>query len=130
MPDPTPISDAPKLEGLLTPGNLVVGGSNPNTIKDGGAPSAAGGVGAGTIGQIAQYAATGTAVQGATVSGDATIAAGGALTLAAASGAVKGPTTPASASAAGVTGTVLWDSGFIYVCVTTNTWKRVAIATW
>ncbi len=38
--------------------------------------------------------------------------------------------TPSAANAAGVTGTIAWDSGFIYVCVTTNTWKRVAIATW
>lgn len=43
---------------------------------------------------------------------------------------ITGPTTPASSSAAGVAGTVVWDSGFIYVCVATNTWKRVAIATW
>ena len=39
-------------------------------------------------------------------------------------------TTPASASASGVTGTVCWDASFIYVCTATNTWKRVAIATW
>jgi hypothetical protein len=38
--------------------------------------------------------------------------------------------TPASAGAAGTAGTILWDSGFIYVCVSANTWKRVAIATW
>lgn len=38
--------------------------------------------------------------------------------------------TPASAGASGVAGTMLWDSDFIYVCVDTNTWKRVAIATW
>lgn len=38
--------------------------------------------------------------------------------------------TPASAAATGVTGTLAWDSGFIYVCTATNTWKRVAIATW
>lgn len=38
--------------------------------------------------------------------------------------------TPASATAAGDVGTICWDSGFIYVCVATNTWKRVAIATW
>jgi hypothetical protein len=38
--------------------------------------------------------------------------------------------TPASASATGTTGTIAWDSGFLYVCVATNTWKRVAIATW
>jgi hypothetical protein len=39
-------------------------------------------------------------------------------------------TTPASASAAGVTGTVAWDASYIYTCVATNTWKRVAIASW
>lgn len=38
--------------------------------------------------------------------------------------------TPASAGAAGVTGQIAWDADFIYVCVATNTWKRVAIATW
>jgi hypothetical protein len=38
--------------------------------------------------------------------------------------------TPASAAASGVAGQVRWDSSFIYICVATNTWKRVAIATW
>lgn len=38
--------------------------------------------------------------------------------------------TPASAAATGTTGTIAWDASFIYVCVATNTWKRVAIATW
>lgn len=38
--------------------------------------------------------------------------------------------TPASASSAGVTGTICWDSSYVYVCVATNTWTRVAIATW
>lgn len=38
--------------------------------------------------------------------------------------------TPASSSAAGVTGTLSWDASFIYVCTATNTWKRSAIATW
>lgn len=38
--------------------------------------------------------------------------------------------TPASASAAGTTGTICWDANFIYVCVATNTWVRVATATW
>lgn len=37
---------------------------------------------------------------------------------------------PASATATGVAGTITWDSGFIYVCTATDTWKRVAIATW
>jgi hypothetical protein len=38
--------------------------------------------------------------------------------------------TPASASATGQTGQVSWDSEYIYICIGTNTWKRVAIATW
>jgi hypothetical protein len=38
--------------------------------------------------------------------------------------------TPASSSASGTTGDVVWDSGFLYVCVAANTWKRVALATW
>lgn len=38
--------------------------------------------------------------------------------------------TPASASAAGTTGTVAWDTNYIYICTATNTWKRAAIATW
>jgi hypothetical protein len=38
--------------------------------------------------------------------------------------------TPASAAAAGGVGEIAWDANFLYVCVNTNTWKRVAIATW
>ena len=38
--------------------------------------------------------------------------------------------TPASATATGSAGEIQWDSNYIYVCVATNTWKRVAISTW
>jgi hypothetical protein len=38
--------------------------------------------------------------------------------------------TPASATATGTTGTVVWDANYIYVCIATNTWKRAAITTW
>lgn len=38
--------------------------------------------------------------------------------------------TPASATAAGIAGTVVWDADYVYVCTAANTWKRVAIATW
>jgi hypothetical protein len=38
--------------------------------------------------------------------------------------------TPASAAATGNTGEICWDTGFLYVCTNTNTWERVAIATW
>ena len=30
----------------------------------------------------------------------------------------------------GVKGTICWDASYIYVCVATDTWERVAIATW
>lgn len=39
-------------------------------------------------------------------------------------------TTPASASATGVKGTIVWDANYVYVCTATNTWKRTALASW
>lgn len=38
--------------------------------------------------------------------------------------------TPASAAASGTAGDFAWDGSFLYMCTATNTWKRVAIATW
>jgi hypothetical protein len=38
--------------------------------------------------------------------------------------------TPATSGAAGNQGEIAWDANYIYVCTATNTWKRVAIATW
>jgi hypothetical protein len=35
--------------------------------------------------------------------------------------------TPASATATGEVGEFCWDSDYLYVCVATNTWKRVAL---
>jgi hypothetical protein len=37
---------------------------------------------------------------------------------------------PASATATGSAGLIRWDANYIYVCTATDTWKRVAIATW
>lgn len=37
---------------------------------------------------------------------------------------------PASATATGSAGAIRWDANYIYVCTATDTWKRVAIATW
>jgi hypothetical protein len=42
----------------------------------------------------------------------------------------KVPTTPASATAAGVQGTICWDANYVYVCVATNTWKRSTLGSW
>jgi hypothetical protein len=38
--------------------------------------------------------------------------------------------TPASATATGITGTINWDSSYIYICIATNTWKRTSISSW
>ena len=43
---------------------------------------------------------------------------------------IRTPQTPASASATGTQGDVCWDANYIYICVSTNTWKRSAISTW
>lgn len=37
---------------------------------------------------------------------------------------------PSSASDTGAPGEIRWDTNYIYVCVATDTWKRVAISTW
>jgi len=39
-------------------------------------------------------------------------------------------TVPSSATAPGIVGQVSLDANYFYVCVNTNTWKRVALATW
>lgn len=39
-------------------------------------------------------------------------------------------TPPASASATGTAGEIRWDSGYIYVCIATDTWVRAALSTW
>lgn len=38
--------------------------------------------------------------------------------------------TPASATAAGNQGDFCWDANYLYICVATNTWRRIAHATW
>ena len=43
---------------------------------------------------------------------------------------ITATSTPASAAATGTAGTWAWDANYIYICTATNTWKRVAIATW
>jgi hypothetical protein len=36
-------------------------------------------------------------------------------------------TVPTHSTSNGVVGQIAWDSGYIYICVSTNTWKRVAL---
>jgi hypothetical protein len=40
------------------------------------------------------------------------------------------PFTPASSTATGTKGEVAWDDDYIYVCIDTDTWKRVALSAW
>jgi len=51
-------------------------------------------------------------------------------TLIASTSIIQGFTTPASASDTGTAGQIAWDTNYIYIATGTNTWKRVAIATW
>jgi hypothetical protein len=37
---------------------------------------------------------------------------------------------PSTATSTGVAGQMAYASGFLYVCVATNTWKRTALASW
>lgn len=38
--------------------------------------------------------------------------------------------TPASAGDTGTAGAIAWDTGYIYVCTSTNSWKRAALSAW
>ena len=54
----------------------------------------------------------------------------GNLTLTGTSLIINTSVIPASASAAGLPGQIVWGPSYLYVCVALNTWKRTAIATW
>jgi hypothetical protein len=43
---------------------------------------------------------------------------------------VRTANTPSSAGDLGAQGEIRWDADYIYICVATDTWKRVAISTW
>lgn len=43
---------------------------------------------------------------------------------------ISSPNPPLAADSPGVAGQMEWDENYEYRCVATNTWKRVAIATW
>ena len=101
------------------------------------------------VSDLSQFLILNPTLSTLSVSGNASI--GGTLTLGATSISGSGMTTgtilstgtvaaaflatdpsnaPASASATGTTGSIVADSDYIYVCTATDTWKRVAIATW
>jgi len=91
-------------------------------------PSGTFGIG-GTITNATTMAGSALQYDGTTLTANVAATLAGAVTVA---GTVIHTlsATPASASATGVVGTMSWDASYIYICTATNTWKRVAIATW
>lgn len=43
---------------------------------------------------------------------------------------LESPVPPSTSSSTGVAGQIAWDTNYFYICTATNTWKRIAIATW
>lgn len=39
-------------------------------------------------------------------------------------------TVPANSSSNGVAGTIRFDSSYLYICTSNNTWKRASLTTW
>lgn len=43
---------------------------------------------------------------------------------------IQSSNTPGSVGAAGSQGDISWDSGYVYVCIADNTWRRASIGAW
>ena len=43
---------------------------------------------------------------------------------------IRNNNTPSSATDFGHKGEIRWDTNYLYICVATDTWKRVALSTW
>jgi len=43
---------------------------------------------------------------------------------------ITGSAAPSASNSTGTTGTITFDSNYIYVCTATNTWKRASLSTW
>jgi len=43
---------------------------------------------------------------------------------------IADPSIPASSSASGTKGDIAYDDDYIYVCISTDTWKRSPLTTW
>jgi hypothetical protein len=109
------IGGAAAAAGTFTTLNATGGGALTGTWTD--------------LGSVTTIDINGGAIDGTTIGG-AAAAAGTFTTLSVSGDLLVATQTPASASATGTTGTITWDSDYIYVCTATDTWKRVAIATW
>jgi hypothetical protein len=84
------------------------------------------------LGKAASATGSGIALGASVTAADTEAVVGGTSHLVKIPGklAITTGNAPATASSTGVTGTIAWDSSYIYVCTATNTWKRAAIATW
>jgi hypothetical protein len=121
--------------GLAVTANATIGGTLTMGIGDGVVTSQ---ITAPSLANIAFY--MGGVQIGAFVAPLGTLALGSGLNVISGSttlqdalvqgGLYTTPDTPASASASGAAGQISVDANYIYVCTATNTWKRVAIATW
>jgi hypothetical protein len=43
---------------------------------------------------------------------------------------IRNDSTPSSASDFGVKGEIRWDQNYLYVCIATDTWRRVLLSSW
>jgi hypothetical protein len=71
---------------------------------------------------------TGVIKATSTIVGQALNLNGGAGGWNTTTGIVTTEITPASSTATCTAGTIVWDTGFIYVCTTTNVWKRSTLS--
>jgi hypothetical protein len=92
---------------------------------------------AGTAGQVLTAGANGVTSFGNISSINNDLSVGGNLQVSGATTTVNslriGGTTPANSSAAGTQGQIAWGTvsgtSYLYVCIATNTWRRVALST-
>jgi hypothetical protein len=59
-----------------------------------------------------------------------TLSSGGGIHCAGSTFRLAQARTPTSSTATGNTGEICWDASYLYVCVSTNTWRRLAHSTW
>jgi hypothetical protein len=78
-------------------------------------------------GKDGDVATTHTTYQAIGIENDQSTRVFGNLLVAASTSASQSSYKPASSSAAGVPGQMAWDSTYLYICVSSNSWRRVAL---
>lgn len=114
--------------------NVTLSGGTVNNMQIGASAAAAGtftGVNVTGTATLTTVAVTAGNIDGTTIGG--TTPGAGTFTALGTTGdhvLVQTSQTPASVGASGTTGEIAWDANYIYVCVASNSWKRVLISTW